>query len=94
MPSWIDLSPPYFDELQVPPVSRGLPQAATAMSLCLLSGKRIRNWFIQVEAKFRMDKIAENRKYDLLVDALPPEATMQVREDFVAPYPEIPLRQA
>lgn len=48
-------------------------------------------WFMQVEARFRMNRInSQSRQYDLLIDALPPQVAVEVRDHFVSPHPELP----
>lgn len=46
-------------------------------------------WFVQVENKFRLHRITSPvRQYELLVDALPPEAATEVRDILLAPLGE------
>ncbi|KAG0443459.1 hypothetical protein HPB47_014891 [Ixodes persulcatus] len=48
-------------------------------------------WFVQVENKFRLHRITSQiRQYELLIDALPPQAATEVRDILLAPLGDTP----
>ncbi|KAG0436738.1 hypothetical protein HPB47_017786 [Ixodes persulcatus] len=48
-------------------------------------------WFVQVENKFRLHRITSQiRQYELLINALPPQATTEVRDILLSPLGDTP----
>ncbi|CAN8013061.1 unnamed protein product [Ixodes pacificus] len=48
-------------------------------------------WFVQVENKFRLHRITSQiRQYELLIDALPPQAATEVRDILLSPLGDTP----
>ncbi|KAG0410614.1 hypothetical protein HPB47_012271 [Ixodes persulcatus] len=51
-------------------------------------------WFVQVENKFRLHRITSQiRQYELLIDALPPQAATEVRDILLSPLGDTPQRR-